>query len=959
MAGVRRDIYSPPSGMDPAVMDRPRGYKSRLRIGGFVAALLAVTALAPATALAEPPEPGDYQENDGLGFRNIVPPGQNGFATSGQLLQFLVDGTRPPHNSDQLDEYSDLVYASPGIGSGVDDFFKDASFGVPASDTGAVEYTPNCAIVSAPSANSPHCGDVTIVRDSAYGVPHIYGADRPAAMFAAGYVGAEDRLFFMDVERHLGRADLSSFLGGSNASTDASIWRQAPYNEADLQAQYDDLDQFQGADGAQVQEDVLNYVDGINQYIAEARVNAAKMPGEYSLALGDNDGPDAWQVTDIVATASLVAGQFGKGGGNEVGSALVLEKAEQRFGSPEGLAVWEDFREQNDAEAPLTVHDGTSFPYGTPSVEPEGYALPDPGSTQPEPVVQSPSAKAPAASPPMFKGLLDLQGASNALLVSDAESEGDHPIAVMGPQVGYYSPQILTELDIHAPTTAEDPGVDARGVGFAGINMYVLLGRGQDYAWSATSAGQDITDTYAVRLCDPENPGDPGEITDDGYMYDGTCEPFEVLERVNSWQPTPADSTPAGTQTLRALRTKLGIVTHRATLGTIPVAYTQLRATYMHEADSAVGFADFNSPDSMDNAAEFEAAASKIDYTFNWFYADSEDISYFNSGANPDRPAGVDPNLPTDGNDLNNLWEGFDPDTVTFNRAPASEHPQVTYQDYISSWNNKQAKDYSAADDTYSYGPVHRVDSLDERIEAGIAGAETMSRAELVDAMEDAATVDLRGSQVLPELLRVVKPQIGKLDDGKKLKKAIKTLEAWSESGAHRLDADADGAYDAGKAVRIMDAWWPRAVKAQFKPTLGGQLYNQIQAMMGLDDPPGAGGSAYISGWYGYADKDLRTILGDPVDDPYSRTYCGGGKLKQCRKDLQKSLSKALKHSSAKDLYPGHPNDACQELDPVPTAQWCHDSIRATAIGAITQPPIHWQNRPTFQQVAEPVNVVP
>jgi len=931
-----------------------------------VAALLAVAAIAPQAAVADPPDPGGYQEDDGLGFRNIVPPGQRGLASTTEIFNFLNSGARPPHSNDQLDEYRDLVYNPLGSASVADDFFKDASFGVPGSDTGAVEYTPDCGVVSAPSPNSPSCDDVTIVRDSAYGVPHVYGADRPGVMFGAGYVGAEDRLFFMDVERHLGRADLSSFLGGSNASTDRALWRQAPYEESELQAQYDDLDEFQGTDGVQVQADIQNYVDGINQYIAEAIVDSSlpqnqqegMMPGEYTFATGTL-APEPWEVTDIVATASLVAGQFGKGGGAEVASALVLEKAVAKFGAPDGRAVWEDFRERDDAEAPLTVHDGTSFPYGAPPASPEGVALPDEGTTQPEPVLRS-GAKVKAAEPPAFKDLLNLEGASNALLVSDDESTGDHPIAVMGPQVGYYSPQILMEIDMHAPATPAGPAVDARGVGFAGINFYVLLGRGTDYAWSATSAGQDITDTYAVKLCDPADPDDPNpSITDDGYIYDGVCEPFDVLERTNVWHPTPADSTPAGSQTLTALRSKLGIVTHRAMLNGEPVAYTQLRATYMHEADSAVGFADFNNPATMEDPSEFETAASKIDYTFNWFYADPDHVAYFNSGANPVRDASTDPNLPINGDDLDNLWEGFDPDTVTFDRAPASEHPQVLDQDYISSWNNKQAEDYSAADDTYSYGSVHRVDSLDDRIEAGIDGAETMTRNELVDAMEDAATVDLRGSQVLAEVLRVVKTDLEKRKDAKQLRKAVKTLKAWMNDGAHRLDADADGAYDDAKAIRIMDAWWPRLVKAEFKPTLGGALYDQIQSMMGLDDEPAAGGSAYISGWYGYVDKDLRAILGDPVDDPFSRTYCGDGKLKECRRDLQRSLAQALKHDSSSELYPGFPNSACQALDPQPTAQWCHDSIRATTIGAIPQPPIHWQNRPTFQQAVEPQAAVP
>ncbi|MEO8091228.1 MAG: penicillin acylase family protein [bacterium] len=945
----------------------------RRLVTAAAATLATALLLAPAGAQASPPTAGAYQDDDGLGFRNILPPGQNGFATLPEISTFLFGGgARPPHNNDQLDEYDDIVQAAPGLTEDqVDGFYKDASFGVQGGDVDET-YTPDCAIVSEPSVDSAHCDDVTIVRDAGAGVPHVYGADRAALMFGAGYVGAEDRLFFMDVVRHLGRADLSSFLGGSNAATDRSTWRDAPYNEADLQQQFDDADDNRGAEGLQVQADVQNYVDGINQYIAEARDGPAvdqalsTIPGEYYLT-NHPAGPDEWQVTDVIATALVVAGQFGKGGGGEVGNALVLEKAVAEFGAGDGRDVFDDFRSREDTEAPTTVHDGTPFPYGVPPASPDDVALPDPGTTVQEPIVAGPPPppKAKAAQPPPFKGLLDLEGASNALLVSDAESEGDHPLAVMGPQVGYFSPQILTEIDMHAPTTGEGLGIDARGAAFAGINLYVLLGRGQDYAWSATSAGQDIIDTYAVELCDPGNPGDLGDLSDDGYRFDGGCEPFEVLERVNAWSPSAADSTPTGGQTLHSLRTKVGIVSHRAEIGGVPYAYTKLRATYMHEADSAVGFAAFNQPSTMEDVDEFKAAAAQIDNTFNWFYADPEKIAYFNSGANPVRPANVDPNLPVRldpdlGETLDNAWSNFDPASVSFDRAPAAAHPQVVDQDYITSWNNKQAPDYSAADEKYSFGPVQRVESLDERVEAGIAGAETMTRAELVDAMEDAATVDLRGSQVLPVALKVVKTKLNKAKGKKKLKKAIKTLKKWNKAGAHRRDSDGDGVYEDTKAVRIMDAWWPRLVAAQFEDELGSPLYAQIQTMMGLDNAPGASGSAYISGWYGYVDKDLRSVLGDPVDSPYSREYCGGGKLKKCAKALQGSLRKALANDDNATLYPGFPNTACNnQVSPVPSAQWCKDSIRATTIGGISQPPIHWQNRPTFQQVVEPQNAVP
>jgi len=44
-----------------------------------------------------------YGANDGGGFRNILPPGENGFDNAAQLAAFEATGTRPAHFSDQLD----------------------------------------------------------------------------------------------------------------------------------------------------------------------------------------------------------------------------------------------------------------------------------------------------------------------------------------------------------------------------------------------------------------------------------------------------------------------------------------------------------------------------------------------------------------------------------------------------------------------------------------------------------------------------------------------------------------------------------------------------------------------------------------------------------------------------------------------------------------------------------------
>src|SRR5205814_8807262 len=56
---------------------------------------------------------------------------------------------------------------------------------------------------------------------------------------------------------------------------------------------------------------------------------------------------------------------------------------------------------------------------------------------------------------------------SNALLVSGADSASGHPLAVFGPQVAYFAPEILMEEDLHGP------GIDAKGAAFPGVNLYV------------------------------------------------------------------------------------------------------------------------------------------------------------------------------------------------------------------------------------------------------------------------------------------------------------------------------------------------------------------------------------------------------------------------------------------------------------------------------------------------------
>ena len=74
--------------------------------------------------------------------------------------------------------------------------------------------------------------------------------------------------------------------------------------------------------------------------------------------------------------------------------------------------------------------------------------------------------------------------ASNFLLAGAELSADGHPLAVMGPQLGYFYPEIVMQADLHGG------GIDAEGV-VAPISPYVFIGRGRDFAWSLTSADSE------------------------------------------------------------------------------------------------------------------------------------------------------------------------------------------------------------------------------------------------------------------------------------------------------------------------------------------------------------------------------------------------------------------------------------------------------------------------------------
>lgn len=527
------------------------------------------------------------------------------------------------------------------------------------------------------------------------------------------------------------------------------------------------------------------------------------------------------------------------------------------------------------------------------------------------------------------EGLSDLASGrswrmSNALLVGGAHTASGNPIAVFGPQTSYFVPQLLLEMAVHGGD------LHTRGMTFTGL-PYVVIGRGPDFAWSATSGGSDLTDVRAVRLCAAED-GQPRS----GYRVNGACKPFDTFRETWSarWNlavpmDDPAEIGQNHKVTRDIIRTdEYGPVFAFATVDGVPVALTRQRSTYGAELETAVPFFLATRNDVHD-ADSFQRVFETTTGSFNWFYIDRDDIAYHHSGLYPLRPGTVHPDLPAWG-DGGHDWKGFLP----FERHPRAVNPE---RGYLASWNNRPAPGWWSADSNAGFGPVHRNDMLDVRLQALVTDG-NVTRGDVVEAMADAGTVDLRGQEVLPAALDVLETESLNGDQAE----AVALLREWIEGGAMRRDRDGDGQYDAQAAVALMDAWYGPMIEAvlpQITPLE--DVAGESRMIVGRDNAPGPMGSAYQAGYYGYLRRVFEMAL-DREERPYRELACAGtGEPAACRAALAASLDQALA-----DLGGIGNRDSWN-------ANEARDRIQHRAIGLASVPAIDWQNRPTFQQVVE------
>ena len=190
-------------------------------------------------------------------------------------------------------------------------------------------------------------------------------------------------------------------------------------------------------------------------------------------------------------------------------------------------------------------------------------------------------------------------------------------------------------------------GIDTRGASAPGFPGYMLIGRGQDFAWSLTSAGNDMIDEYVETLCGERHP----------LPLQGPLPP--------AWAPSTRARSRAGKVSFRT--TVHGPVTGYATVGGKRVAITEKRASRGRDVLWQLLFQDLSHEPAAERPAVPAHPPRRRRSPSTWPTRTTATSRCSPPGRLPLRAPGVDPSLPTDGRG-GYEWRGF---------LPARRHPQV------------------------------------------------------------------------------------------------------------------------------------------------------------------------------------------------------------------------------------------------------------------------------------------
>ncbi len=673
---------------------------------------------------------------------------------------------------------------------------------------------------------------VTLLRDR-FNVPHIYADTHAGGVETAGWILAEDRGLLLEQARYNSRVAVIDAPGLSAIGLTASLqsFKPSAQTEAVVSEETKAL-QRSGKEGKAVLRDIDSYVAGINAYLATTHSTNAP-----------------WTRNDVYAVNALKGQFLGQGGGREAQNSEFLNGLQQQLGTGRGFQAFNDLRQFKNPRSVTSIN-GT-FPTGTsPQSIPAAWCSTTTASRRRPPPRRA--SRGSTSTKPVQ--------ASNELMVTGRHSTTGHPILVGGPQISYFFPGLVLEMDMHAP------GLHWRGATSAPFPGYLLIGRTPRFSTTLTSASSDIIDEYAETLC--------GGSTQK-YMYKGKCRDMGHFD--------------AGTlngDPVNFLTTVHGPVQGYGKVHGRTVAISSKRSSYLKDVLDQLFFRRL-SDGQVKNPKTFFKAASLTPQTFNSFYIDSKHIADVHERPRPD-PACERRSGPPD--------QGHR--EVRVARLPEADgpHPREGQQaGFMTNWNNGAARGFGAADDEWNRnGSVGRVNLLNFNLKR-LEKKGKWSPASITSAMNAAATEDVRAIVMLPLLDKLLR---GTTAPSPMAQQMLDLMNQWRQHGGNRLDLNGDGQdrlpgrRDHGRRLpehrRQRDGGSPRpdaaAPAGHASPPLrrapGRPVLGLVPVLRPRHPRPAQP--------QGQGEKGKKRL-----PDQFNLTYCGKGHLNACRSEVWNAIQAA------------------------------------------------------------------
>jgi penicillin amidase len=557
-------------------------------------------------------------------------------------------------------------------------------------------------VPGATSQEQPESG-LTIVRDGA-GVPHVFatGPDAQAIQdrvaFGIGYAQAQDRLFQMEVLRRAAEGTLSDLLGPDYLQMDILTRRdtETASERGEAMARLT----------AGQRQSLGAYADGINAVIDQDQADPSRLPAGFTLL---QDLPvSQWTDDDTVAVIDLEIRNVAMSAGNEVGYGDLARRLADRYGRARAVRILDDVQLTGDPQTPTSI---PSHGRARRSTDGLRYDFIDYSRRDTAQRIAGLDGSVAAAHRQLLAGDQALGQAtsqlglpvfgSNAWAISPRRSTSGRAMLWGAPQVSYYAPAVLHEIEV------EGGPFSTRGAGVPGGGPGVVIGYTPHTSWSITTAQDDQVDTYVDRI--RRNPGGGGYQ----YRWRGGWRP--VAQRVETIRErTESPSLPLTGQVPTPVYTNRDASFYRTFHGPpggrLPCtvfyldpadhrSYCRVQAFWNTELRSGLALVHANEAGGL---ASFQHAIRQGVAGFNFVYADDRGrIGYWHTGRIPVRAKGVDPRLPAPGNGRFE-WRGYLPPK----RWPSVVDPR---QGFVASWNNKPQRSWPDSGDGSLWGAYQRV----------------------------------------------------------------------------------------------------------------------------------------------------------------------------------------------------------------------------------------------------------